>query len=66
MGIMFYYIKNLPLVLRKSKIFNKSRYSRNRQTTRVAFYLSIIVNLLVIFGVFNLYYKVNLKASYFW
>lgn len=66
MGIMFSYIKNLPLILRKNKIFNKSRYSRNRQTTRVAFYLSIIINLLVVFGVFNLYYKINFKATYFW
>jgi hypothetical protein len=50
-------------LLRKNKIFNKSRYARNRQTTRVAFYLAILINILVIFVVFILYYKVLLKFS---
>ena len=52
--------------LRKSKIFNKSRYSRNRQNTRVAFYLSVLINILVIFAVFSLYYKVLFKLSIIW
>jgi putative ABC transport system permease protein len=45
-------MKNI-LFLRKTKIFNKSRYARNRQTTRVAFYLSILINILVIFAIFS-------------
>lgn len=53
-------------LLRKNKIFNKSRYARNRQTTRVAFYISILINILVIFVVFTLYYKVLLKLSLLW
>lgn len=53
-------------LLRKNKIFNKSRYARNRQTTRVAFYLAILINILVIFVVFILYYKVLLKFSLIW
>lgn len=53
-------------ILRKNKIFNKSRYSRNRQTTRVAFYLAIVINILVIFVVFILYYKVLFKLGLLW
>lgn len=53
-------------MLRKNKIFNKSRYSRNRQTTRVAFYLSALINILVIFGVFVLYYKILFKLGQLW
>jgi hypothetical protein len=57
---------NILLFLRKVKIFNKSRYSRNRQNTRVSFYLSILINIIVIFGVFSLYYKVLFKLSLLW
>lgn len=56
----------LLLFLRKIKIFNKSRYSRNRQNTRVAFYLSIFINILVIFVVFSLYYKILFKLTVMW
>lgn len=52
--------------LRKSRMFNKSRYSRNRQTTRVAFYLSLLVNILVILGVFTLFYKILFKLALLW
>ena len=56
------YLK-LGFLLRKTKIFNKSRYSRNRQNTRVAFYFSILINIIVIFAVFSLYYKILFKLS---
>lgn len=57
---------NIIFFLRKVKIFNKSRYSRNRQNTRVAFYFSLIINILVIFAVFSLYYKILFKLSILW
>ena len=56
----------LLLFLRKNKFFNKSRYSRNRQNTRVAFYLSIFINILVIFVVFSMYYKILFKLTILW
>lgn len=52
--------------LRKSRMFNKSRYSRNRQTTRVAFYLSLLVNIIIILGVFTLFYKILFKLALLW
>jgi H+/Cl- antiporter ClcA len=52
--------------LRKSRMFNKSRYSRSRQTTRVAFYLSLLVNIIIILGVFTLFYKILFKLALLW
>ena len=40
---------NLLLFLRKVRLFNKSRYSRNRQLARVIFYFSLYINIAVIY-----------------
>ena len=40
------------MFLRKVRSFNKSRYARNRQLSRVIFYFAIYVNVLLIFGIF--------------
>jgi hypothetical protein len=50
--------------VRKVKIFNKSRYSRNRQNVRVTFYFSIYFNIIIIYGVFSLFYNLALFLSY--
>jgi hypothetical protein len=50
--------------VRKVKIFNKSRYSRNRQNVRVTFYFSIYFNIIIIYAVFSLFYNLALFLSY--
>ena len=52
--------------LRKSKLFNKSRYSRNRQLARVIFYFAIYINVLVMFGVFYVIYGLSFETGWFW
>ena len=52
--------------VRKVKIFNKSRYSRNRQNVRVTFYFSIYFNIVIIYAVFSLFYNLALFLSYNW
>ena len=49
--------------LRKVKIFNKSRYSRNRQLARVIFYFAIYINLLIIYGIFYVIYGLSIYHS---
>ena len=69
--ISFYnlYLKLIKIVLnfvRKVKIFNKSRYSRNRQNVRITFYFSIYFNILIIYTVFSLFYNLALFLTYNW
>jgi hypothetical protein len=69
--ILFYnlYLKLIKIVLnfvRKVKIFNKSRYSRNRQNVRITFYFSIYFNILIIYTVFSLFYNLALFLTYNW
>ena len=49
--------------LRRTRSFNKSRYARNRQLARVIFYIGLYINLLVIFGVFTLFYGFMFKFA---
>jgi len=61
------YLKLIKIVLnfvRKVKIFNKSRYSRNRQNVRITFYFSIYFNILIIYTVFSLFYNLALFLTY--
>ncbi len=63
------YLKLIKIVLnfvRKVKIFNKSRYSRNRQNVRITFYFSIYFNILIIYTVFSLFYNLALFLTYNW
>jgi len=69
--ISFYnlYLKLIKIILnfvRKVKIFNKSRYSRNRQNVRITFYFSIYFNILIIYTVFSLFYNLALFLTYNW
>lgn len=49
----------LTLFLRKTKIFNKARYSRNRQLARVIFYFSLYINIIIIYYTFNIVYGLS-------
>ena len=46
-------------ILRLTKRFNKSRYSRNRQSTRVMYYFSLYINILVILFIFYILYGLS-------
>jgi len=49
--------------LRRVRNFNKSRYSRNRQTARVIFYFALYINILVVYAMFSVFYGVVFKLS---
>lgn len=49
---------------RKVRIFNKSRYSRNRQNVRVTFYFGLYFNILIIYAVFSVFYNIAFFLSY--
>ena len=54
------------LFLRKSKLFNKGRYSRTRQIVRGAFFFSLMLNIAVIYGALFLYYLYTINFGNFW
>lgn len=51
---------------RKIRIFNKSRYSRNRQNVRVTFYFGLYFNILIIYAVFSVFYNIAFFLTYNW
>ena len=57
---------NLMLFLRKNRIFNKSRYSRNRQLARVIFYFSLYINIAVIYWIVYVFYGLAFFHNWFW
>jgi len=59
-------IKKLVNFVRKVRIFNKSRYSRNRQNVRVTFYFSLYFNIVIIYLVFSVFYNLVLFLTYNW
>lgn len=52
--------------LRHVRVFNKSRYSRNRQTARVIFYFALYINILVVYAMFSVFYGIVFKLSQLW
>jgi len=54
------------LLLRRVRSFNKSRYSRNRQTARVIFYFGVYVNIAVIYAVQSFLYGFVFRLSQWW
>lgn len=54
------------LYLRKNKIFNKSRYSRNRQTYRTGVYWCIYINVIAIIAFYFWFYKFLINFGYLW
>ena len=53
-------------LLRKSRVFNKSRYSRNRQLARVIFYFGLYINILIIYGIFYVIYGLSIYHGVFY
>lgn len=49
---------------RKVRLFNKSRYSRNRQNVRATFYFALYINIAVIYLVFSVIYNIAIFLSY--
>ena len=54
------------LFLRKNKIFNKGRYSRNRQIYRTGVYLCLWINILMVYGLYYIFYKIIFNFNYLW
>jgi len=52
--------------IRKNRIFNKSRYSRNRQLYRTGVYWCLWLNVLVVYGLFFVFYRFTFNFGYFW
>jgi hypothetical protein len=52
--------------LRKNKIFNKGRYSRNRQLYRTGFYWCLYFNIISVYGLYFLFYRVVFNFGYLW
>lgn len=52
--------------LRKNKIFNKGRYSRNRQTYRTGFYWCLWINIFAIYGLHFAFYRFTFTFGYLW
>nr|YP_010632215.1 ymf67 [Cryptocaryon irritans]WBP62331.1 ymf67 [Cryptocaryon irritans] len=52
--------------LRKNRIFNKGRYSRNRQNYRTGFYWCLYVNIIAVFGIYFFFYRFTFNFGYIW
>jgi len=51
-------------ILRKSKCFNKSRYSRNRQYYRTGVYWCLWLNIILVLGLYYSFYRFTFKFNY--
>lgn len=58
--------KVVSMFLRKNKIFNKGRYSRNRQLYRTGVYWCLILNILNVFGLYYYFYRFVFNFGYFY
>jgi len=54
------------LYLRKNKIFNKGRYSRNRQTYRTGAYWCLYINIIAVIAFYFWFYKFTMNFGYLW
>lgn len=52
--------------IRKSKSFNKGRYSRNRQVYRTGVYMCFYINVIALYLLWFYFYKFKFKFTYFW
>ncbi len=50
----------------KNKVFNKNKYSKIRQTSRVIFWIGVIINILVIMFIYSVFYSISIKITYIW
>lgn len=56
----------LIFYIRKNRIFNKGRYSRNRQLYRTGVYWCIWLNIILVYGLYFLFYRFTFNFGYFW
>ena len=54
------------LYLRKAKVFNKGRYSRNRQYYRTGVYWCLYVNIIAVVGIYFWFYRFTMNFGYLW
>jgi len=52
--------------LRKNKIFNKGRYSRNRQLYRTGVYWCLWLNIMIVYGLYFFFYRFTFNFGYLW
>lgn len=52
------------MTIRKTKSFNKSRYSRNRQYYRTGVYWCLWLNIILVFALYYAFYRYTLKFGY--
>ena len=52
--------------LRKNRIFNKGRYSRNRQLYRTGVYWCLWLNIIMVYGLYFMFYRFTFNFGYFW
>lgn len=58
--------KSVVLFLRRDKVFNKSRYSRNRQTYRTGAYWCLYLNIIAVIAFYFWFYKFTINFGYLW
>lgn len=56
--------ERINYVLRKTKSFNKSRYSRNRQYYRTGVFMCLWANIILVLGSYYLFFRLTLKFNY--
>ncbi len=60
-------LKNFNIqYLRKNRIFNKGRYSRNRQLYRTGVYWCLWLNIIMVYGLYFMFYRFTFNFGYFW
>lgn len=52
--------------MRKTKNFNKGRYSRNRQVYRTGVYMCFYINVIALYLLWFYFYKFKFKFTYLW
>jgi hypothetical protein len=52
--------------IRKNRIFNKGRYSRNRQLYRTGVYWCLWLNIIVVYGLYFFFYRFMFNFGYLW
>jgi len=52
--------------LRKNRIFNKGRYSRNRQLYRTGVYWCLWLNIIMVYGLYFIFYRFSFNFGYVW
>jgi hypothetical protein len=57
---------NAILFLRKNKIFNKGRYSRNRQLYRTGVYMCLWINVIFIYFYLFAFYRFTFNFGFMW